>query len=643
MKVSRKVSRPVHPPVSLAGPEPATSGKLNRNTKQRSCGPYLVRSGNIWLFQIKLPRRITGGTAKRPLRVSLGALPASEARRVAGILAGLAFKWFQEIELRMKNDEDMDDLPTDGEDNAEEADLLWSFLTTRMKAALYDIRTPIPTPSPEDARRLEGWRDLVLISREVVAKQEGRPHNSLVADNASILAASAAKKFDPVTEAERPLPTLASTPFTSGDTVPPSPPATLNLPPSPETLPLTTAPETRVAPAAPKVTSGPQSDIPPAMQDRRFVERPSSSMKSFSTVAAEYFAQREINTSADDNDIRTARFRANLFLELIGDHPVDTYGVTDLQAYVNLLKYWPANKEERPETMSAREILNGNADLHLAPLSKKTLREGYLTVVKSIFGYAERHHGLANVIRGAKLDYPDTARPSIPSEPLAYHKITQLLQAGVQTEELDYAMLPLLGLLTGRRLALLVHLRGSDLREKFKGVWVAQTPGIILDGKVWKRIPYKTDASITFFVLHEFLVEIGFVEWAAGLGDRFIFQELARLVDPSKSASQYMARLFGRAGIKDTRGEVFHSLRGGYIDESRDQDISERDSKLQVGHEVRTDEHGKYGFRVISEKKARRIASMELNPEIDLSCYQGLDFERMDGKKRSSGRKSSKT
>lgn len=652
MKVSRKVSHRVHTPVSLTEPEAALSKKPNRNTKQRSCGPYLVRSGNIWLFQIKVPRRVTGGTAKRPLRISLGALSASEARRIAGILAGLAFKWFQEIERRMENGEDMNDLAGDGNDSTDDGDLLWSFLTTQMKVALYDIRTPIPTPSPEDERRFEGWRELVQISREVVAKQEGRPHNSVVADNALILAASVAKKFDPVPAAEPLLPTLASTPFTSGDTVPPSPPAMLDSPASPMTLAVAKASELPVAPAVP---SGRKSTLPPALQDRRFVERAPSSMELYSTIAGKYFAQRETNTSPDDKDIKTARFRASLFLELIGDHPVDTYSVTDLQAYVNLLKHWPADKDERPETKTAREILKDNHDLHLAPLSKKTMREGYLTVVKAIFGYAERHDGLTNHIRGAKLDYPDTARPSIPSEPLAYHKITQLLQFSVQTGELDYALLPLLGLLTGRRLALLVHLRGSDFREKFKGVWVAQTPGIIQVGEVWKRVPYKTDASITFFVIHDFLVEIGFVEWAVSLGDRFIFQELMKLADPSKSASQYMGRLFERAGIKppakkgtkrgktESSREVFHSLRGGFIDETRDQEISERDSKLQVGHEVGTDEHGKYGFRSITEKMARKIASMELNPEIDLTSYRGLDFGKMDRKKRSSGRKSSKT
>ncbi len=277
-------------------------------------------------------------------------------------------------------------------------------------------------------------------------------------------------------------------------------------------------PAVRPTPTVPAITATqPNSDIPAAQQDRRFVVRPPSDRPLFSKVARDYFAQREANTSLGNKDIGTARFRIALFIELIGDHPVDTYSVTDLQAYVNLLKYWPSKVKERPGIESVRQILTDNADLHLEPLSIKTMREGYVTIVKSVLAYGERHLDFKNHIRGARIDYPETAKPTMPSEPLASHKISQLLRTAVGTGELDYIMLPLLGLLTGRRLALLVYLRGSDIREKYKGVWVAQTPGIILVGKVWKRVPYKTDASITYFVLHQFLVEIGFVEWAASL------------------------------------------------------------------------------------------------------------------------------
>ncbi len=628
MKILQKVSQQVHREVSHTDPEITPGKKPNRNTKSRSSGPYLVRSGNTFLFQMKVPKRIGGGSGRRPLRISLGALSSNEARRLAGILAGLAIRWFREIEGRMRMGESMDNLKASGEDaEADDGDLLWSLLTMQMKAALYDIRNPAPELSPEDERRFEGWRELIAISRDVVAKQEGRAHNSLIANNATLLAASAARKLDPTADlSPLSVPMLAVAPLTSGAAVPTHVAAVSTDHP---------------VPTAPAISSTQaDSDMPAAQRDRRFVARAPSNQPLFSNVAKDYFAQREANTSLGNKDIGTARFRIALFIELIGDHPIDTYSVTDLQAYVNLLKYWPAKKEDRPDTKPAREILKDNADLHLEPLSKKTMREGYVTIVKSVFAYCERHAGLKNHLRGARLDFPETARPTIPSEPLAYHKISKLLRTAVQTGELDYAMLPLLGLLTGRRLALLVYLRGSDIREKYDGVWVAQTPGIIQIGKVWKRVPYKTDASITYFVLHQFLVEIGFVQWAASLGDRFIFQELTRLADPSKSASQYMGRLFGRAEIKDTRSEVFHSLRGGYIDESRDQDVSARDSKLQVGHVVGVDEHDLYGFRAISEKKAKHLATLRLNPEIDLSVYRGLDFGKLDKKKRSSGRKS---
>jgi integrase len=200
-------------------------------------------------------------------------------------------------------------------------------------------------------------------------------------------------------------------------------------------------------------------------------------------------------------------------------------------------------------------------------------------------------------------------------------------------------MLPLLGQLTGRRLGLLVHLTGNDLREKYPGVWVAQTEGIVLLEGAWTRVPYKTQASTTFFVLHEFLHEIGFVEWAMSKGDGFLFPQLMGLHDPSKSASQYMRRLFERVGIESGKGEVFHSLRGGQIEDMRDAKVNGRDSRLQAGHAVGDDEHSQYGFMSLTEKRARELARLPLNPEIDYSPYRGLDFATLYQAKRTYGRR----
>lgn len=627
MKKSPKVSRQVHLEVSSDFTQISSASKRNRNTSKRSSGLYLVRSGNSYLFQIKVPKRIGGKSNRRPIRISLGALSAQDARWLADRLAAVARGLFREIERRMCSGDTMNDFTTTNGTADDEADndFLWSFLTTTLKAAMYDIRNPVPELSEDDARKFEAWRDLISISREVAAKQEGRQHNSLIADNAVILAASAAKKFEPLDDPTTVPVMVTGTQFTESDHLASA--ATTISVPAPKAIPITALPSME-----------PPNGIPAFKQDRRTVVRPSSEAWLLSTMAAEYFALREANTELGNKDIGTARFRVALFIELIGDHPCDTYTVTDLQAYIDLIKYWPAEEKERSKDKSARAIIEENADLHLKPLAKKTMSEGYLTIVKSVLAHGERTHSFKSQVRGAQLKYPKTSARSVPSEPLAYEKIASLLLTGVRTGFLDNAMLPLLGLLTGRRLGLLIHLKGTDIREQYKGVWVAQTSGVTQTSGVWVRVPIKTDASTTFFVLHEFLVEIGFVKWASSLGDRFIFQELIRLDDPSKSASSYMGRLFKRAGIKDSRQAVFHSLRGGYIGESRDQDIDVRDRKLQVGQQVGADDHEIYGFSALSQKMAKRISTMNLNPEIDVSFYRDLDFKKMDAKKRTRGR-----
>lgn len=342
--------------------------------------------------------------------------------------------------------------------------------------------------------------------------------------------------------------------------------------------------------------------------------------------------------SGEKKDIGTARMRLGIFIELIGDHPVDTYTGADLQAYVYLLTHWPAKEKDRPKDKTAREILAANADLTAKPLKRSALEDGYVTIVKTIIRSKITELDYPDPLSGVKLFYPDTAAPRESAEPLSSNQISRIFHKGVERGLLDEAMLPLLGHLTGRRLGLLVHLTGNDIREKYPDVWVAQTSGIQLNREGhWQRVPIKTDASATFFILHDFLREIGFIEWAKGQGDSFLFPQLIRLADPSKSASSYMNRLFEKAGVITTRKEVFHSLRGGNIDQMRDNKVDTRDRKLQAGHKL-DDEHDLYGFKAISEVRARNMARADLMESVDFSVFHGLDFERLAKAKRTFGR-----
>lgn len=626
MNVSRIVSLHVQSDVSPDA-EIISAKKRNRKLKKRSSGLYLVRSGGIYLFQIRLPKRIGGGARSRPIRVSLGALPHQEARELADALAALARTAFKEIEKRMAEDNGVDQASIGSGMSAGDMEDDWpyEFVSLILKAGLFDAREPTRSPTPEEAKGLELMRGLVRIGQQVSAKLDGRPYDEMIADNAEMLAACHVAKHDRSTE-----PATSSHRYYSSAQLSDAPlPQSSNLAPEPNPEPRNRKPIT------PRISASFVADF---MLDRRTIDRRPSDKPLFSDLASNYLAVRTSSKSGKNKDIAIAENRLNLFVELIGDHPIDTYTATDLQAFIELLKHWPSNAKHRPAHLSAREIIASNQPPRFKTLARKTLEEGYVTAVRAVMNSGQKAHSYNSPSIGAGLTYPESAAASVSTEPLGYKKTEKLLATGVQTGLLDNAMLPLLAFMTGRRLGLLIHLKGTDFREKYTGVWVAQTSGIVQIDGVWTRVPIKTDASGKFFVIHNFLAEIGFVQWAQEQGDQFLFGELMRLADPSKSASSYMGRLLVAAGVKEARGEVFHSLRGGYISETGDQNIEKRDRMLQVGHDVGADEHDKYGFSTLTEKKARLLANLPLNPEIDLSMYQGLDFDKMAGLKRTRGR-----
>lgn len=59
-------------------------------------GRHLVRSGSIYLFQIRMPNELEGDRY-RTVRISLGALTAREARRKADLLGVLARNRFDQL------------------------------------------------------------------------------------------------------------------------------------------------------------------------------------------------------------------------------------------------------------------------------------------------------------------------------------------------------------------------------------------------------------------------------------------------------------------------------------------------------------------------------------------------------------------
>lgn len=178
------------------------------------------------------------------------------------------------------------------------------------------------------------------------------------------------------------------------------------------------------------------------------------------------------------------------------------------------MQFWSANVTKRVELESktTTEILEKNKKLTLRPMAAKTV---WMALLPTCAHDAARYGGppisrsicklsgeIAKELTGVQATRAARAR-----------LLNKIFSNGVASGLLDQAMLPLLAYLTSRRIGLLTHLCGDDLRKK-DGVWIAQTSGIKKEGDVWVRVPIKTEEPMTSFVLHNFLDEIGFAEWA---------------------------------------------------------------------------------------------------------------------------------
>jgi integrase len=376
--------------------------------------------------------------------------------------------------------------------------------------------------------------------------------------------------------------------------------------------------------------------VPAYLQDRRTVLRKRSKLPRFSIVVADYLTLRAMVTPGNMKDVQSASSRISVFLDLIGDHPVDRYEPADLQAFILLMADWPARPSLRNRG-SAREVIDEARRLGHRPLAEKSVKDGYVAAVRAAMRSGMTSHSYRDPFHDVSLRYPSSLAPSRQTASLNARQLTTLFRIGTETGHMDAAMLPLLAHLTGRRLSALIYLRGIDIIEKFDNVWVVQPTSIVeIEGRA-RRVPLKTKASLSFFVLHELFHRIGFIDWAISRGDRFLFPDLMRLADPSKSASQYMQRLFKKAGIVPGCGEVFHSLRADCIDTLRDHDISMRDCKLQVGHSIGTDEHGRYGVKALRGVSALTLASLPMRPDVDYSVFETLDFFQLADNHRRKG------
>ncbi len=394
-------------------------------------GAYLVRSGATYLFQIKVPKEIKCGSA--PIRMSLGTRSHDEARLAAGKLAEQARLLFHDAKRDLLRATGPGDPSTQAFFTGPSRDEIISEIRGSLKSYLDSIVTADSLAPSIELHAAENHLDLLALKDDFIKQIAREAMEELIEEFSDLIRVKVKAKLD------ESLP--CNVPF--------------QMPVDSSAVQATVASQAQSMPVPYRVhgwAKTRRSSVPAFHLDRRRVPRKPSEKPKFSVLAAEYIALRLAALGREDSNIRSARMRLRLFTDLIGDHPADTYNGTDLQAYVELLQYWPGESHKRAENASPLSIIEGNRDLHLKPVAYKTLKEGYVAVVRSAVRSGLTKYEFHDPFAGAPIRYPSTAAPSLPYEPLSAELISKIFRLGVETGQMHYAMLPLLGHLTGRRL-----------------------------------------------------------------------------------------------------------------------------------------------------------------------------------------------
>ncbi len=484
--------------------------------------------------------------------------------------------------------------------------------------------SPFATMSPDALRAFAFLREGVMIEKEVRLGAGGHP---LVVARADLLHADLRRRMAADVAASAP-PAQWTDPFQTSATA-----EDRKIPPQSNASAFSTAPS-----AAPAGVFRPVP--PPAL----VAAAPRALL--FSAALADYLALRE-GAGVDRGTISTARMRAEVFIAVMGDKPIDAYLPYDLQKFVNEAQHLPlAYGKEMPESSTVRAIGPKAAieinkkDNCWERLTRKTLEDGYLPAIKAVINYTIRIHPMPHPFGNMRLIWPKTLRPSATREALDAERLNDVFRYGVASGFLDDALLPALAQTTSRRLGLLAYMRGSDFETKH-GVSIGRVDGVAFDSQKgkWYRTPYKTTESLSFFVLHKLWDECGFIDWARAQGDAFIFRQLHACADPSDAASKRCGRLLQKAGAIGCNIEVPHALRHGAKDAMVDAAIDGETRRKQMGQSTRVDVHDDYGSnRTLTREECQKLAKLPLMKEVDWSVFKGLDFEAMASKIRKGGR-----
>ena len=389
--------------------------------------------------------------------------------------------------------------------------------------------------------------------------------------------------------------------------------------------------ESVIGTLASKATIGNTLRTEPVVQDRRHA----NCQTLFSEAGGAILAARKTSLNAKDGDATRyqERLEATLsaFVNIIGDRSLEYYLPIHLQDFANVMARLPKNRTKHREFdgLSLVDVAAKNDGLKKGkqPRLSKTTVSGHLSEIKSIWAQATAGVEGVKDITKYRVTTPKAAQDAIDREALPMSSLNTWMQSAASTRHLvrnpGKAWLPVVGLLTGMRLAEILFLQKSDFVVIDGQLVIDLREPLLIQGKKVPR-PIKGPTSKRIVAIHPLLRTIGFLDFvnAVRSPNGFLFSQFHKAQDPADAAQKQLSHWMQSLKIHVPQKHVFHSLRHNakhWIREELGELIADR----QMGHAPKS-VGGAYGFKSLEHEQILKFTDMRAPPRVDFTVFPRL-------------------
>ncbi|MCX8999566.1 hypothetical protein NOF55_20890 [Rhizobiaceae bacterium BDR2-2] len=341
-------------------------------------------------------------------------------------------------------------------------------------------------------------------------------------------------------------------------------------------------------------------------------------------------------TKVNPKKITTNYNRITDFITFAGDKPLDKYTFLEFQRWSNLLARVPKNMSVVPhlkgKTHQQAADHNDRLKIPRPTMTTKTIETNYFSPLKHFFRQMAAEHRFPSPFGDA--DVRMDGRSSVKRRPFKVEQLNIWFTHAAQEGRADMIWLPLLGAITGTRIAELIFLQGRDIYQMentFTGAryWVIDLRSELIaeDGGSEER-KTKNPTSKRIIALHDLFTEVGFIDYAKSrraadwLFRAAFYHGKGRVGDPARAASKRMNRMLKDVGIHKPMERMFHSTRHTAKDIMRLARVDDRTNDVQTWHAFRTVSRG-YGAKDLEElpTEIEVLTALPLPEGLDLGTY----------------------